>query len=80
MIKNLPRQLALPNPSPQLYFCVDETITRKKFLAELLASESNGKYDLGWCVKAIEIEQEDLDRAKIWLNSNAPYNTTSDTN
>ncbi|KAG2214422.1 hypothetical protein INT47_000978 [Mucor saturninus] len=78
MIKSLPRQLALPNPSPQLYFCVDETTTRKKFLAELLASESNGKYDLGWCVKAIENEQEDLDRAKNWLNINAPYNVTSE--
>lgn len=72
MIKSLPRQLALPNPAPQLYFCVDETTTRKKFLAEILASESAGKYDLGWCVKAIEIE-EDLDRAKTWLDSNAPY-------
>lgn len=76
MIKSLPRELALPNPNPQLYFCVDETTTRKKFLAELLASESNGKYDLGWCVKAIENEQEDLDRAKSWLDSNAPYHVT----
>lgn len=73
MIKSLPRELALPNPNPELYFCVDESTTRKKFLAELLESESEGKYELGWCVKAIEsVEQEDLDSAKGWLDRNAP--------
>lgn len=72
MIKSLPRELALSNPNPELYFCVDEATTRKKFLAELLASESEGKYELGWCVKAIESEQEDLDRAKTWLDNHAP--------
>ena len=72
MIKTLPRVLAFPTPNPELYFCVDESTTRKKFLAELLASESEGKYELGWCVKAIESVEEDLDRAKTWLNNNAP--------
>lgn len=73
MIKSLPRELALPSPNPELYFCVDESTTRKKFLAELLESESEGKYELGWCVKAIEsVEQEDLDSAKGWLDRNAP--------
>ncbi|CAO3637227.1 unnamed protein product [Mucor hiemalis] len=72
MIKSLPRELALSNPNPELYFCVDEATTRKKFLAELLASESEGKYELGWCVRAIESEQEDLDRAKTWLDNHAP--------
>ncbi|KAI9363587.1 hypothetical protein BD770DRAFT_195032 [Pilaira anomala] len=75
MIKGLPRELASSNPNPELYLCVDETTTRKKFLAELLESESEGKYELGWCIKAIETENEDLDRAKSWLNQNAPTKT-----
>lgn len=75
MIKGLPRELASSNPNPELYLCVDETTTRKKFLAELLESESEGKYELGWCIKAIETENEDLDRAKSWLNQNAPTTT-----
>lgn len=72
MIKSLPRELALPNPDPHLYFCVDEATTRKKFLAEMLCDSLNSKYELGWCVIAIENEQEDLDRAKSWLDRNAP--------
>jgi hypothetical protein len=72
MIKSLPRELALPNPNPQLYFCVDEATTRKKFLAEMLCSSLEDKYELGWCVRAIENEQEDLDRAESWLDRNAP--------
>ncbi|KAG1469755.1 hypothetical protein G6F56_003074 [Rhizopus delemar] len=69
LIKNLPQELNKANPDPQLYFCVDESISRKRLLAEVLQGE---KYELGWCVKAIENEQEDLDRAKAWLDRNAP--------
>ncbi|EPB87006.1 hypothetical protein HMPREF1544_06224 [Mucor circinelloides 1006PhL] len=72
LIKNLPRELASYNPNPELYFCVDESVTRKKFLAELLVNQSDGKYDLGWCVVAIENSQEDLDAAQLWLDRNAP--------
>jgi hypothetical protein len=72
MIKNLPRELNKPNPNPELYFCVDESISQKKFLADVLYNEAEDKYELGWCVKAVESEQGDLDRAKIWLDRNAP--------
>ncbi|RCH97761.1 hypothetical protein CU098_001330, partial [Rhizopus stolonifer] len=71
MIKPLPRELSLPQPNPELHLCVDETTTRKKFLAEFLM-ETTQHYELGWCVKAIEAEQEDLDRAQAWLDRNAP--------
>lgn len=41
-------------------------------MAELLVNQSDGKYDLGWCVVAIENSQEDLDAAQLWLDRNAP--------
>lgn len=72
MIKSLPKELNSVNPNPELYFCVDESVTRKKFLAELLVNQSDGKYELGWCVVAIENSQEDLDKAQLWLDRNAP--------
>lgn len=72
MIKSLPKELNSFNPNPELYFCVDESVTRKKFLAELLVNQSDDKYELGWCVVAIENSQEDLDKAKLWLDRNAP--------
>ncbi|KAK4510543.1 Tlg2-vesicle protein [Mucor velutinosus] len=72
MIKHLPKELASYNPNPELYFCVDESVTRKKALAESLASQFGGKYDLGWCVVAIESSQEDPDKARLWLDRNAP--------
>ncbi|KAI7897989.1 ubiquitin fusion degradation protein UFD1-domain-containing protein [Cokeromyces recurvatus] len=72
LIKGLPKELSLPNPNPVLYLCVDESTSRKRFLAEIVYNELEGKYDLGWCVKAIESEQEDLDKAKLWLDKNAP--------
>ncbi|KAI8647502.1 ubiquitin fusion degradation protein UFD1-domain-containing protein [Parasitella parasitica] len=72
MIKNLPKELSSLNPNPELYFCVDESVTRKMFLAELLVNQVDGKYDLGWCVVALENNHEDLDKAQQWLDGNAP--------
>lgn len=72
MIKGLPRELSLPNPNPELYFCVDESTTKKRFLGEVVLNETGGKYELGWCVKAIEEEALDIDRAIAWLERNAP--------
>ncbi|KAL0083963.1 hypothetical protein F4703DRAFT_1606168 [Phycomyces blakesleeanus] len=72
MIQPLQRQLA-SGITPTLYLCVDEATTRKKFLAEMLAESTADKYDLGWCVKALETEQEDLEKARHWLDTNAPY-------
>jgi hypothetical protein len=72
MIKPLGRQLLLPNPEPDLYLCVDETTTRKKFLAQMLEENTQGKYDLEWCVKALEQENEDLNQSQTWLGRNAP--------
>jgi hypothetical protein len=72
LIKNLPKELVKSDPQPELYFCVDESTTRKKFLAEILCDMVEHKFELGWCVKALESEQEDLDRAQTWLDRNAP--------
>lgn len=61
----------MPTPKPVLNLCVDQKVTRLRFLAEVLM-ENNTAYHLDWCIKALESEQEDLDRAKNWLEMNAP--------
>ncbi|CAO3646328.1 unnamed protein product [Cunninghamella echinulata] len=71
IIQKLTIQLQLTSPKPVLNLCVDQKVTRLKFLAETLMEE-NASYHLDWCVKALESEQEDLDRAKNWLQMNAP--------
>ncbi|KAI9494269.1 hypothetical protein BDB00DRAFT_318824 [Zychaea mexicana] len=72
MIQSLQRQMSLPNPKPELYFCVDESITRKRFLAEMLEEGTTSKYSIAWCAKALDLEDEDLERARTWLDKNAP--------
>ncbi|KAI8086498.1 ubiquitin fusion degradation protein UFD1-domain-containing protein [Halteromyces radiatus] len=72
MIQKLTIQLAMPKPLPVLYLCVDAKTTRIRFLAETLRTSTDDMFGLDWCIKAIETEQEDLDKAKQWLNQNAP--------
>jgi hypothetical protein len=43
-----------------------------RFLADTLFTSCDGLYGLDWCIKALENEQEDLDRSKSWLDRNAP--------
>ncbi|CAO3589789.1 unnamed protein product [Absidia cylindrospora] len=72
IIKKLTVQLAMPTPRPVLNLCVGAKVTRIRFLAETLFTSSDGAYGLDWCIKALESEEEDLDRSKSWLDRNAP--------
>ena len=72
MIQSLQRQMKLPHPNPELYLCVDESMTRKRFLAETLEEGTTKAYSIAWCAKALDSEDEDLDRARSWLDKNAP--------
>jgi hypothetical protein len=51
-------------------FCVDEASQSRRSVAEMISGE--GEYQLGWCVKALEEEKGDLDRAREWLKNRAP--------
>lgn len=62
----------MPTPRPVLHLCVDAKVTRIRFLAETLMTTCDGSYGLDWCIKALENEQEDLDKSKSWLDRNAP--------
>ncbi|CAG8662722.1 11922_t:CDS:2 [Acaulospora morrowiae] len=59
-----------------MYLCVDETTTRKRLLANILYKsediEGIEEYPDEFCVKAIEVEDEDIVRARNWLRENAP--------
>ncbi|KAI8067783.1 ubiquitin fusion degradation protein UFD1-domain-containing protein [Gongronella butleri] len=70
MIKKLRVQLAMPKPKPELDLCVDEKTTRVRFLANTL--QTGSQYGVDWCIKALEAENEDLERAQTWLKNNAP--------
>ncbi|KAF7722911.1 hypothetical protein EC973_002591 [Apophysomyces ossiformis] len=76
MIQALPRQLNQPDPNPELYLCVDEKTTRQRTLAETMRTVyTENHFDLDWCIKALESEDNDLERAKYWLEANAPKRT-----
>ena len=51
------------------YFCVDESIQRRAFLAGMISAEGN--YDLEWARRGIEEGRGDLGRAREWLERNA---------
>jgi hypothetical protein len=53
-----------------MVFCVDEASQSRRNLAGMLMGE--GEYELEWCVKALEEEKGDLDRAREWLKNRAP--------
>jgi hypothetical protein len=59
--------------SAPIYFCVDESIQRRRKTAEMLAAEK--VYDLEWCVAACEAEGGNLDGARQWLQNWAPKRT-----
>ncbi|KAI9820196.1 MAG: hypothetical protein M1827_005818 [Pycnora praestabilis] len=63
---------ALPDLASPLHFCVDEGSQKRRALANMLAAEGQGGYDLEWCVAALEAEAGDLDKAQGWLKSWAP--------
>lgn len=53
-----------------LNFCVDEAAQSRRVMAEMMSSE--GEYELGWCVRALEESANDLGRARGWLGDWAP--------
>ncbi|KAL8243610.1 hypothetical protein R6Q59_009868 [Mikania micrantha] len=53
-----------------LSFCVDEAAQTRRATAEMVAWE--GIYELGWCIKALEEEKNNLSRARDWLKDRAP--------
>ncbi|KAJ5851895.1 uncharacterized protein N7529_011280 [Penicillium soppii] len=64
----------VPNTAP-LYFCVDETSSKRRHLAEMIAAdtaESDKVYDLPWCIAGVEAAGGDLEKAREWLSKWAP--------
>ena len=56
--------------NPSLVFCVDETSQSRRNLAGMISGK--GEYELEWCMKALDEEKGDLDRAREWLKNRAP--------
>ncbi|GBC00840.1 hypothetical protein RclHR1_03990017 [Rhizophagus clarus] len=68
------QQVQSSNTAP-MYFCVDENTMKKRLLANLLyKGDIEGEFSIEFCVKAIEVENGDLIKAREWLISNAPNN------
>jgi hypothetical protein len=58
-----------------MYFCVDEASQRRRIIAEMMAAGDGSeekKYELEWCVAALEAEHNDVGRAREWLKDRAP--------
>ncbi|KAG9299024.1 hypothetical protein G9A89_020337 [Geosiphon pyriformis] len=63
--------------SPGLYLCVDESVSRKRFLVDILykgldGQGQEGQYAIEFCVEAIEVSGEDPAKARNHLQANAP--------
>ncbi|KAF9579182.1 hypothetical protein BGW38_004656 [Lunasporangiospora selenospora] len=56
----------------KLWLCVDESITRKNVLAEVLTEDMQGRFAIEWCIKALEVERTDMEAAAKWLSTHAP--------
>lgn len=56
--------------SSSMAFCTDEASQSRRNMASMMSGEGN--YDLEWCVKALEEEKGDVDRARDWLKDRAP--------
>jgi hypothetical protein len=69
MVKPIVDELARGITS-SLGFCVDEASQSRRNLAAMISSER--EYEMEWCVKALEEEKGDLDRARDWLKNRAP--------
>lgn len=69
-VKPVLEQLAQGHLTGNLSFCVDEAAQTRKAMAEMVAAE--GSYELAWCIKALEQEHNDLNKARGWLKDRAP--------
>ncbi|CAB4398482.1 unnamed protein product [Rhizophagus irregularis] len=68
------QQVQSSNSAP-MYLCVDENTMKKRLLANLLyKGDIEGEFSIEFCIKAIEVENGDLVKAREWLISNAPNN------
>ena len=56
-----------------LRFCTDEQSQKQRTIASMLAEENDSAgHDLPWTVAALEAENGDLGKARIWLGNWAP--------
>lgn len=69
MVNPIKDQLVHGNGSA-LRFCVDQASQQRRLLGEML--RGGDKYELEWCVKALEETHNDLGAATEWLSSRAP--------
>jgi hypothetical protein len=60
------------NETISFRICVDESIQRRAFLAEMISAE--GVYRIEWCRRAIEESRGDLGKARTWLEQNGRRN------
>lgn len=63
---------AISEPNKPMHFCVDEETQKRRAVAELLAGQGSGVYELAWCVAACEAEGADATKAWEWLSNWAP--------
>jgi len=72
LIQSLQQQLSSKSSQPILYLCVDDSTAHIRSLGEALYNMVKQRYDLNWCIKAVQTEKDDLHKAKDWVENNAP--------
>jgi len=76
VVKPFLDSLAKGEPNSPLHFCVDDSMQKRKKLADMMAAESdytgNAGYAIEWCLGALEAVSGDLDEARKWLKNWAP--------
>ncbi|KAG2188582.1 hypothetical protein INT44_001337 [Umbelopsis vinacea] len=72
LIQSLQQQLSSKPSQPILYLCVDDSTAHVRSLGEALYNMVKQRYDLNWCIKAVQTEKDDLSKAKDWVENNAP--------
>jgi tRNA uridine 5-carbamoylmethylation protein Kti12 len=72
LIQSLQQQLSSKPSQPILYLCVDDSTAHIRSLGEALYNMVKQRYDLNWCIKAVQTEKDDLHKAKDWVENNAP--------
>lgn len=58
----------------ELRFCVDESMRKRRGMAEMISREGEGqfgikRYGLPWCIGALEAEGGDIGKARTWLEN-----------
>ncbi|OZJ06872.1 hypothetical protein BZG36_00020 [Bifiguratus adelaidae] len=61
------------NTPPPLYLCVDEMTTKRRSAAKEIHDALGQRYHINWCIRGVEVEKGDTEKAMRWVNMNAPH-------